>query len=455
MVNKIVIVKKHGVGYFSVKNYFKELWGNGSMPSLDNTKLRISDYNKLNELEKEFGSPFFLLDVNKLRETYYKIEHAFKSRYENFIIGYSYKTNYLPYLCKELSKLGAYAEVVSRLEYDLAIKIGENPKRIIFNGPLKSKDDIYYALENESIINIDSIYEIDFVKEYALNNQNKQTKIGLRLNFDISQNGVSPLQEGFKNSRFGICVENGNLLYALNELKSVKNIKVVGLHGHFSTSKRSLESYRKITKTLCQIAKENILASLEYIDIGGGIYGELPELFNIEAPTFDDYAKAICKIMNDEFIHLEKTPTLILEPGIAMVANAFIFITKVIDAKAIRDQTFVLVDGSVHNIKPTMHKNNLPMKIFRQNDDDQSKQYFNIVGYTCMEKDYLALEINAPLPHKNDYIVFENVGAYTIVFNPPFIKERPSIVAADNNEFFVVRKKETIRQFFNEELYCF
>ncbi len=92
---------------------------------------------KLNELKMEFGSSFYLLNVSKLRENYKKIENAFKSRYENFIIGYSYKTNYLPYLCKELSKLGAYAEVVSRLEYDLAIKIGEDPKRIIFNGPLK------------------------------------------------------------------------------------------------------------------------------------------------------------------------------------------------------------------------------------------------------------------------------------------------------------------------------
>ena len=53
------------------------------------------------------------------------------------IIGYSYKTNYLPSLIKEMSNLGAYAEVVSRLEYDLALKIGVKPNKIIFNGPLK------------------------------------------------------------------------------------------------------------------------------------------------------------------------------------------------------------------------------------------------------------------------------------------------------------------------------
>ena len=72
-----------------------------------------------------------------------------------------------------------------------------------------------------------------------------------------------------------------------------------------------------------------------------------------------------------------------------------------------------------------------------------------------MEKDYLAHEVHGEIPYKDDYIIFENVGAYTIVFNPPFIKERPSIVAEDKDDFFVVRKKETFKEFFNEDLYVF
>jgi len=419
---------------------------------LGNNKL---NYDLIHKLEENFGSSYYLLNVNKLRENYQKIEKAFKSRYANFIIGYSYKTNYLPYLCKELSKLGAYAEVVSRLEYDLAIKIGEDPKRIIFNGPLKSKEDIYYALNNESLINIDSMYEIDFVKEYALNNQNKEIKIGLRVNFDISQNGVSTLQEGYEISRFGICVENGNFYAVLKELLTVKNIKIIGLHGHFSTRNRSLQTYEFITQTLCNLAKENLLETLEYIDIGGGIYGELPDSFNIVAPTFDQYAETICEVMNREFRHFSKKPNLILEPGISMVANTFIFIAKVIEVKKVRNINFVLVDGSVHNVKPTMHKNNLPMRVVRKSKMVKEKEDFHIVGYTCMEKDYLAHNVNDSLPEKEDYIIFENVGAYTIVFNPPFIKERPGIVAMDNDIFCSVRKKETISQFFNEEIYCF
>lgn len=413
------------------------------------------DYKMINRLEEKYGSSFYFLDTDKLKNNYHRLNHAFKSRYENFIIGYSYKTNYIPYLCKELSKLGAYAEVVSRLEYDLAIYLGENPKRIIFNGPLKSKEDIFLALQNESIVNIDSLYEIEYVKEFARNHPNIVVSIGIRVNFDISEDGKSILQEGYEVSRFGICVENGTFHHAISELKEEANIRITGLHGHFSTRKRTVESYRRKTKVLCQLAKQYIDESLEFIDIGGGIYGELPKSFQIDAPSFDDYAEAICAVMNKEFAHLDKKPVLILEPGVAMVANTMSFVSKVIELKNINGQHFVLVNGSVHNIKPTMHKNNLPMRMVTAKQNKRESQNYHVVGYTCMEKDYLAHEVCEELPEIGDYLFFENVGAYTIVFNPPFIKERPPILAIDQNRIFVVRKKETFSQFFNGELYCF
>lgn len=414
------------------------------------------DKAAINELEKNFGSSFFLLNLNKLRQNYNKMEHAFKSRYQNLIIGYSYKTNYLPYLCKELSQLGAYAEVVSRLEYDLALKIGVDPERIIFNGPLKTEEDIETALDHGSILNIDSLYEIDYLTNYCLKNKHKTVKAGLRVNFDISDTkGNSVLQEGYDVSRFGICVSNGNFQFAVNQLKKVENLNIVGLHGHFSTKERKVENYRIITQGLCTLIHQYFLDSIEYIDIGGGFYGELPASFNVQTPSFDDYAEAVCMVMNTEFGNQAKKPYLIIEPGISIVANVFQFIAKVIETKKIQDKHFVLIDGSVHNIKPTMHKRNLPMKIVKQDTEHRHFTSYNIVGYTCMEKDYLAHDIEGDLPISGDFIIFENVGAYTIVFNPPFIKERPSIVAFGDNEFFVVRKKESLKEFFNEDLYVF
>jgi diaminopimelate decarboxylase len=85
-------------------------------------------------------------------------------------------------LCRIIKSKGGFAEVVSRLEYDLAIKIGQQPNKIVFNGPVEHYEDIELALENGSIVNLDSWSEIDHVAQYANKNAKKEVKVGLRIN---------------------------------------------------------------------------------------------------------------------------------------------------------------------------------------------------------------------------------------------------------------------------------
>ena len=93
------------------------------------------NYNLLKGLDEEFGTPFYLMDVEKYRSNINSFLAAFKKRYEKVVAGYSFKTNYVPALCKIALEEGVMAEVVSEMEYELARKIGF--KDVIFNGPIK------------------------------------------------------------------------------------------------------------------------------------------------------------------------------------------------------------------------------------------------------------------------------------------------------------------------------
>jgi len=418
--------------------------------------LEMNRFEMVKALTNKYGDSFYVFDKEKLRKNYTKMHTAFSSRYGNFIIGYSYKTNYLPSLIKEMSKLGSYAEVVSRLEYDLALKIGVQPNMIIFNGPLKSYDDIAIALEGDSILNIDSLTQVASVKKYVLSNSNRQYKIGLRVNFDLTVDGKSPLQSGYKQSRFGFCVEDGAFEEVLNELNQITNLSIVGLHGHFSTSIRSLNNYSRLTQVLCDLSRKYLANTLEYLDVGGGFFGDVPKIMNKnDVPSFDDYAETICSIINKEKGNFKNNILLIIEPGLSLVVDTFNFYSKVIDVKKSRDEYFVLVDGSVHNIKPSLHKKNMPMEHVKNTHEIYNKEKFNVVGYTCMEKDYLAINYEGEMPKVGDCLVFSNVGAYTIVLNPPFIKERPPIIAREGSEYSLVRKRESLNDFINDNVYVF
>jgi len=414
----------------------------------------VETHGELQQLEKKYGTPFYLFNKEKLLKNYDEIETAFAKRYSKFIIGYSYKTNYLPYLCNLVKNKGAYAEVVSRIEYELALKIGQNPSQIIFNGPVKQYEDIETALDNNSIVNLDSWYEVEYVLNYAKKHPGRLVKVGLRININlIDKKGFSHIQDGLSTGRFGFSVDEQGLLRAIDLLKKLDDIKINCLHGHTSTSSRSTWVFETITRTLCDIAVEHLGESIEYIDVGGGIYGKLPKVMGGEGlPSFDDYAETICGVMNEYRWPQNKQPCLILEPGVSMVASILDFVVKVIDVKIINDRQFALVDGSAYNIKPSLHKMNLPHAIIKSNRTEK-KGIYSVVGNTCMEKDILLENVETSVIEKGDFIRIENAGAYTIVLSPPFINVAPPILTKENGNYNIIRNKQNFDDMFGNYLF--
>ena len=96
----------------------------------------------IKKLRNEYGDAFYLLDSEQFKKNYLELKNAFSELYSNFNIAYSYKTNYTPKLCKIVNELEGYAEVVSEMEAELAIKCGVKPEHIIWNGPIKNPDKL-------------------------------------------------------------------------------------------------------------------------------------------------------------------------------------------------------------------------------------------------------------------------------------------------------------------------
>src|SRR6476646_10913894 len=125
------------------------------------------DFETLNELAKEHGDSFYLIDVDHFRENLRALCGAFRAIHPPTAIAYSYKTNYAPLLCRVADEEGCYAEVVSKTEYDLALRLGVRPERVLFNGPLKSRPETEEALLAGATLNLDSAGEISGVEAVA------------------------------------------------------------------------------------------------------------------------------------------------------------------------------------------------------------------------------------------------------------------------------------------------
>lgn len=404
------------------------------------------EYNYYQKIESVFKhDSFYLFDLGGFISNYQSFLKAARDYYPNTQIGYSYKTNYLPIICNEVNRMGGYAEVVSSMEYELANNYFNVPTdRIIVNGPIHTKEFIFEVLNNHSILQIDSFYILDYVQDYCDLNPNKDVFVSLRFNYTLDDASFS---------RFGIENTPQNIEKIHRVLSIKNNLKIMGLHCHFSTGNRSIKSYIERATKLIQIYNNEFKSQpIQYLNFGGGFFSRMPDelknQFRKNIPEIEEYTAALGRLMADNIDN--QNIEMIIEPGTAIVADCMNFISKVYDIKMIQGQNIVLTNGSVHNIKPTGNNKNLPCKVVSQeNNIEMSKKNYMITGYTCMERDILRNEFNGYI-NKGDYIIFENIGAYTNVFKPPFIKTQSPIIAIDLDQSLQLAKKPENTQYIIE-----
>lgn len=383
-------------------------------------------------------TPYYVIHKEELDIGFWALKDALDQYWGNSIIGYSYKTNALPWVVREFDRKGCYAEVVSKDEYELAKRIGVCKDRILYNGPIKTKGTFVEALSNGCYVNIDSQREIDWLEEVPV----RECNLGLRVNFDAERFCPGQTQCGDEGGRFGFCYENGELYEAIKKIRR-KGFAIRGLHLHISSKTRSVEIYEAIAEIACEI-KEKYKLSLSFVDIGGGFFGGLPN-----KPQFGDYIQSVAKILRRTFDG-EKT-TLIVEPGMSLIGSPVSYVTTVIDVKDTICNRFVVTDGTRTSIDPLMSKKSY-FHHYEQLENSERIGKQVICGYTCMEHDRLYEAIDEPELFVGDKIIYDKVGAYTMCLTPLFIKYFPDVYVEDRGTMTLVRKAWTAREYIENSI---
>ena len=396
--------------------------------------------SRLKEIANEVGTPFYLAYPDRFQKNLTDFNNAFKNRYNRFLLSYSFKTNYTPFLLDIVKSNGFIAEVVSEIEYDLAQQVGFKGNHIILNGPIKSEALIEKAILNGSIVNLDCLYEIDFIIDIRKKHPDLPINIGLRVNMEIkTDNGSSAIQGGLKESRFGFTQKI--LDEIIPKLKENK-ISVISLHGHTSSTNRVVENYKIISSRLLETAQVHALDEIKYFDLGGGFFGAAPKEVDIsKRPSYQDYANGICDVLlNNEWFQIHK-PHIVIEPGASVVTNVFELVTRIHQHKTINQKDFVIVDASIYQVRAQTSKVNYPYDEYSEREEEQPITA-DIVGATCMETDVIANQVTLKHYHYGDFLVFKGSGAYRHNLTPFFINPRCAIVKMTEDGYEVLRKRQ-------------
>ena len=396
----------------------------------------------LNNLSKEFGNSFYLLESRAFEENYKELSEAFKRYYPRFNIAYSYKTNYTPKIVQIVNSLGGYAEVVSDMEMEIALKSGVSSSRIIWNGPVKNPVKVKDLILAGGVVNIDSVYEIDNIRSIASNNPDSTLNVGVRCNYNVGDGVLS---------RFGFDVDGADFDKVMRFIVETPNIRLVNLQAHFA--KRSPEFWTAraegMLKTYDKVVKEYGLKP-ERLDIGGGLYGKMPDSLRdqlkIGKITYDDYARRAAKLFAEHFKGVADAPYLFIEPGSAVAGDCMRFVSRIETIKEVRGKAIATVIGSQKNI--SMSGINPPMELIAGGEAREQYKDLDIVGFTCIEGDVLQKNYSGKLA-VGDYIVIGNCGSYSLVMKPPFILPNFPVLDINGNSVEVIKRAETFDDLFH------
>jgi diaminopimelate decarboxylase len=352
-------------------------------------------------------------------------------------LHYAIKSNPYPSLVNLMAQQVDGFDVASKNEMLLALQSGMPATNISFAGPGKTQADLTSAIITGVTLHVESINELNFIQKLA-QQLNLIAKVALRINpeFELKSSGMK-MAGGSKP--FGIDQE---LVPDILKKFPLENVNLRGFHIFAGSQNLNADAIISTQRQTFSLADELVRlcpkeVKLEYINIGGG--------FGV--PYFkNENSLELTSISNNLTVLLEQHNTMlgkldiIIELGRYLVAEAGVYVSKVIDKKVSRGTTYLVCDGGLHhhlansgNFGQVIRKN-YPVAIgnkytgtIKDTRHNYHQEKVNIVGPLCTPLDKIADQITLPKAEIGDYVTVFQSGAYGASASPKDFLSQPSV----------------------------
>ncbi|MEW6170364.1 MAG: diaminopimelate decarboxylase [Candidatus Omnitrophota bacterium] len=387
---------------------------------------------KIKDIADKVGTPFYLYSYKTIIDHYQKIKAAFRE--VSPLICFSMKSNSNLAICKALVNEGSGLDIVSGGELYKALKVGVDPKKIVYASVGKTQKEIETAIKNNILLfNVESIPELELINKVA-RNLNKKVDVSLRINPEVEPDTHYYIKTAKKESKFGIDFKLAESIF-INR-KKYTSVNIVGLHLHIGSqitqAKPFVQAINKVVGLIKKLEKKSI--KLKYLNIGGG----LGIIYDKEKPqTAQEFAKAVLPILKRANLKI------ILEPGRFIVGNGGILVTKVTYVKKTKAKKFAIVDSGMNDlIRPSLYE--AYHEILPVYEKKGPKFKYDIVGPICESGDFFGKNRNLVELRSGDYLAIMSAGAYGFSMSSNY-NSRPRVleVMVKENKFFIIRNRET------------
>ncbi len=370
-------------------------------------------------------TPFYAYDRRLLRVRVAQLRQAMPAQLK---LHYAMKANPMPALVGMMAGLVDGIDVASAGEMKLALDAGADPQEISFAGPGKRDVELLQAVAAGVLINVESPRELPVLAS-ASQELGLPARVALRVNPDFELKG-SGMKMGGGPKQFGIDAE-----------QIPKNLAWIGRLGlafegfHLFAGSQNLraeaicEAQTKSYHLALRLA-EHAPSPVKFLNLGGG-FG-IPYFPGEQRLDLAPIADNLQRLIDRASFELPQAG-LVIELGRYLVAEAGVYVTRIIDRKMSRGQLYLVADGGLnHHLAASGNfgqviRKNYPVAIGNK-AGELVRESASVVGPLCTPLDLLADRIELPVAEVGDLVVVFQSGAYGRSASPEGFLGHPNCV---------------------------
>ena len=392
------------------------------------------------DIVKKYGSPCYIYSRATLERHWHAFDKAFQDH--SHLICYAVKANSNIGLLNLLARLGSGFDIVSIGELERVIAAGGDPKKVVFSGIGKRKDEILAALKiGIRCFNIEVQDELDRINRLA-KLLGVIAPVSFRVNPNVDAKTHPYISTGLKENKFGIDIDQALTEY--RRAATMPNINIIGIDCHIGSQLTEtgpfLDALDKLLELVSALKADNI--NLHHLDLGGG----LGIRYNTETPPKPaDYIELILERLGATDFEI------LLEPGRAIVGNAGILVTQIEYLKPTPHKNFAIVDAAMNDLmRPSLYSAWQEIIPIVKNSNAPEKLW-DIVGPVCETGDFLGKERMLKLA-QGDLLAIRSSGAYGFSMSSNYnSRPRAPELMVDGNQVHLIRDRESLVDLWSSE----
>lgn len=400
--------------------------------------------SKLEEIIKEYPTPFHLYDEKGIRENAKALKEAF-SWNKGFKEFFAVKATPNPRLIEILREYGCGCDCSSMTELMLAKAIGCKDGDVMFSSNDTPEKEFKYAYEIGGIINLDDITHIESV-ERAIGKIPKV--ISCRYNpggvFKISND----IMDNPGDAKYGMTTEQ--IFDAFRILKE-KGAEEFGIHAFLASNTVTNDYYPMLAKVMFELAvklQKETGAHIKFINLSGGI--GIP--YRPEETPNNIYVigEGVRKVYEEVLVPAGMGDVAIYtELGRFMMGPYGCLVTEAIHEKHTHKE-YIGVDACAVNLmRPAMYGAYHHITVMGK-EDQVCDHMYDITGSLCENNDKFAIDRYLPKIDKGDILVIHDTGAhgFAMGYNYNGKLKSAEILLHEDGTFEMIRRAETPRDYF-------